>query len=201
MMVSRVPLRTRVQDLVTRAARRQKAPAKERRRGRPVGQGKCRQSRALYSASLAALAAQFYGGEWAISVDPLDRKVSLHRVDGDVDVPLDEVRRQCLEICRARRFLRLSRAQTRAWVGRQVPWSCVEKTWQMLKGPKAVQPVCTRVGNAGLSMAYVDPVAKILDLLQCLEPGWQQVDCPCYGELWVRWGIDGVPVWSTSREV
>lgn len=113
------------------------------------------------------------------------------------DVPLEDIHKNAMQTCAVRRYAHMSAAVTRdISIGRKVPWTCVTAAWAWLKGPRAEQP---RSFYAGLfPFAAVDLREKIKHLLQCMQPGWITPDWPTTGELWVRWGVDGVPRWSIS---
>lgn len=112
-----------------------------------------------------------------------------------VPVTLEKIHKNAVEMCSVRRYGHMSAAVTRdIAIGRTVPWTCVQAAWNWLKGPRAVQPRST---NAGLfPMASVDFVEKVQHMVECMQPDWDVPDWPCPGELWIRWGVDGVPRWS-----
>ena len=82
----------------------------------------------------------------------------------------------------------------RDYYPRTVPWSLVAAVWKNLAAGLRVH--CGR--PMGHSVAWVDPQEKICHMLRCLEDeGWVP-DQLRAGEIWVRWGADGVPLWGRS---
>lgn len=67
---------------------------------------------------------------------------------------------------------------------------------EWLKGPTKVQPKSTFAN--GFPFASVDLVEKVRHMGLKMETGWEQMDWPRQGEIWVRWGLDTLPVWDTS---
>ena len=48
------------------------------------------------------------------------------------------------------------------------------------------------------TIAFTDPIGKVLHMVRVLAAeGWTPEQWKA-GELWVRWGMDGVPLWSRS---
>ena len=48
------------------------------------------------------------------------------------------------------------------------------------------------------TIAYTDPIGKVSHMVRVLAAeGWTPEQWKA-GELWVRWGMDGVPLWSRS---
>ena len=77
---------------------------------------------------------------------------------------------------------------------RAVPWSLVSSTWEALGSGLKYRSA----NPCGLSMAYVRPLKKVLDMIRCLDGEDWKPDMLCAGELWVRWGCDGVPLWGRN---
>jgi hypothetical protein len=160
------------------------------------GRGLSKSSRFRYNQKLVRLADKCYGGKWKVAEHGNGRIVL---VDSTVvkKVPLEDIHKNAIQTCAVRRYAHMSAAVTRdISIGRQVPWSCVAAAWAWLKGPVDEKPKSFYAG--GYPFAGVDLKAKVNHLLDCMEPGWVTPDWPATGELWVRWGVDGVPRWSIS---
>ena len=134
-----------------------------------------------------------FGGLWTMA-DCKNGRILL--VNTRVAPTTDDVKKNAIDMCYERRYAGMSGRTTRdVALGRTVPWPCVEATWEYLKGPIVERPVSTYAGI--FPFATVDLVYRLAHVLHVLEPGWEQPDWPQHGELWLRWGIDGVPRWRT----
>jgi hypothetical protein len=160
------------------------------------GRGLSKSSRFRYNLKLARLADKCYGGKWKVTEHGNGRIVL---VDTTVvkTVSLEEVHKNAVQTCAVRRYAHMSPAVTRdISIGRQVPWTCVTAAWAWLKGPAAEQPRSFYAGP--FPFAGVDLKLKVTHLLECMEHGWTNPAWPSEGELWIRWGVDGVPRWAVS---
>lgn len=147
-----------------------------------------------YRQRLLDVAGWAYHGNWTVA----EQKPGLIVLrDLSMKPTIDDVHLNSLEMCKLRRYGHLSGAIARdVAIGRKVPWSCIELTWRLLKGPPSERPSSRWAGT--FPMAMVPLATRFRHVMDCMEAGWQQPDWPRQGELWVRWGIDGVPRWSVS---
>ena len=158
------------------------------------GQGVSTSSRKRYRKKLLSCANWAFGGAWKFEEVSPGRVVL---VDTTFKVARSAIHQNAMEMCKVRRYAHLSGGLTRDVAhGRSVPWSCVTAAWEWLKGPSPERPVS--FSALGFPFAMVNFQAKFEHLLQCMERGWTQPAWPRAGELWVRWGVDGVPRWSIS---
>jgi hypothetical protein len=137
---------------------------------------------------------QTFGGVWGLAEYTPGRIVLV----GTKHKPyVDDVKKNAIDMCFERRYCGISGRTTRdVALGRTVPWTCVQLTWEYLKGPDVERPLSRYSG--GWPSASVDLVRKLAHVLSVMEGGWTQPDWPKPGELWVRWGVDGVPRWKTN---
>lgn len=159
-----------------------------------AGKGASERTRRRYKAQLEALASRAYGGIWKVS---LEEPGCIVLRDTTVRPSVAAVRENALSCCAVRRYGQISGGVARdITLGRTVPWDCVNLTWRYLKGPIAQRPSCN---YANLFMwAGVDVMQRFHFVLRCMSHRWIKADWPQHGELWVRFGVDGVPRWSIS---
>ena len=81
-----------------------------------------------------------------------------------------------------------------------VPWTCVQDTWKVLR--KGCAATCVKAGCTRSSVAIVPLLAKVEQMLGALVHANKMVtpDYPWAGELWLRWGFDGLPVWKVENK-
>lgn len=160
-----------------------------------AGRGDSKASKLRYRKRLTELANQLYGGCWKM-VQHSPGRIVLED-SSKQDVSIESIHQNAVQMCSVRRYAHMSAAVTRdIAIGRQVPWSCVEAAWKWLQGPRGLQPRSFNAG--GFPVATVGLVDRVSHVLDCMEVGWHRPDWPCPGELWLRWGVDGVPRWSIS---
>ena len=82
----------------------------------------------------------------------------------------------------------------RDYYPRTVPWTLVLAVWKALGSGLRYRSGT----SSGMTMAWVSPLRKVLDMVHCLEGEDWIPDHLRPGELWVRWGCDGVPLWGRN---
>ena len=82
----------------------------------------------------------------------------------------------------------------RAYYQRMVPWKLVAAAWKTLGAGLRVH--CAK--PSGHAIAWVHPKEKLCHMLSCLQEEKWVPDEQRPGEIYVRWGCDGVPLWDRS---
>ena len=155
------------------------------------GMGHSRTSHKRYRKRLLEYANFAYGGAWVVAEHTPGRLVLLDRSQM---VSVSEVHKNAHEMCSLRRYAHMSGAVTRDIAyGRRVPWTCVGVAWKWLQGPH--KPLS--INAQGFNVAFLNLEGRFKHVMECMESGWQDSSWPREGELWVRWGVDGVPRWSS----
>ena len=85
------------------------------------------------------------------------------------------------------------------FVGRVLPWPCVEFACNWLEGPPSQCAISTHA--YGFPMAFVGPLEKVVHMGNAVITGWEKPDWPREGELWIRWAMDRLPIWNTTVSV
>ena len=101
---------------------------------------------------------------------------------------------EAVRVCAMRRAMTTLGGRLRAALPRTVPWNLVAAVWKALGSGFRVHS--GRPG--GYTMAWVVPADKVRHMLRCLGSEDWQPDQFCAGEIWVRWGCDGAPLWSRN---
>ena len=92
--------------------------------------------------------------------------------------------------------LQMSADRLKNTVDRKFPWRCVEAIWGWL-----TTTICTfsalLTGNISLAWCRLSAVLHLMvDALSATNQ-WQRVDNHRAGEIWIRVGSDGVPLWKS----
>ena len=135
---------------------------------------------------------QMHGGYWYVAT--WDSKCVVVRRTETPSQLMHATWMESLNLCRLRLALKSGFQQLRDNITRIVQRSCVQHTWNWLAGRLPVQSAEV----ASCRVPWV-PIPAALSLrLQALEASheWGQVDMYQRGELWVRVGLDGVPLWK-----
>ena len=107
--------------------------------------------------------------------------------------------KHCLVACRLLRYMRTF-AESLQELRLLVPETC----WQVLpEALKSGPPVRSELLIAWRACAHVPLQSKVEHMVQVLDTlgVWIQPDWPRQGELWVRWGIDGVVRWGDNSYI
>ena len=106
---------------------------------------------------------------------------------------LKSITGECLNLCRMRATMKLSNKGLRDNVDRDVRWDCVEATWKALSSTVKVDS--TVVNGAPLAWCSTKDLA--LAMVDACTAKFKKVDPYQRKEIWLRVGIDGVPLWHS----
>ena len=138
-----------------------------------------------------------YGGEWRCQEQD-DNKIVLKRSGSATltNPERDGIWDEALNLCGMRIALQTSAERLRDNVDRKIPWRCVEAVWGWL-----TTTICNfsalLLGNIPLAWCRLSAALHLMvDALSATNQ-WQRVDNYRPGEIWIRVGLDGVPLWKS----
>ena len=145
--------------------------------------------------TILTTASKLFGGTWGVIVWDKDT-ITVRRINrGDTEQEMSRIFSESLSFCRMRAALKTSMVRVRDNLDRQVRYDCVHKVWNWLA---RTIPTESRL-IAGCPVAWTSPILTLRLQLQALHntQALGTMDTYRKGELWVRLGIDGVPLWKS----
>ena len=145
--------------------------------------------------ALRDIAEEAWGGDWSVTQWD-EEKIELHnKVPKTNTMQREVIWDECINLCRLRLALKTSAERIRDNVDRRVRWDCVEAVWFWLTTTVAT---FSALIQQSLPVAWCSLLAAFTLMCDALSAGseWVQPDPQRAGELWIRVGLDGVPLWK-----
>ena len=146
---------------------------------------------------MLAAATAVWDGEWAVSRwGPNEIVLTNKAPPAGGDPTRGPVWREALNLCRLRVALRAGAEAVRQNVDRRVRWDCVQAVWAWLIGTPVTFSAVVADGCPVVWCSLWGSVHLMFDALTAANK-WEKVDPQREGELWLRVGLDGVPIWKS----
>lgn len=151
-----------------------------------------------HKSRLAAEAEEAFGGKWAVeqyddTTIVMKNKQAKQRPEQTNEATWQE----CLNLCRLRVALKTGAEKIRNNVDRGVRWDCVQAVWKWLTD---TLPTCSAMVADTFPLVWCRLWLVVMLMLHTFRKAeqWQKVDPQKPGELWLRVGADGVPLWKSQ---